>query len=132
MSPHLRRAALGVAALLAACTEPTAPAVFEGGVLALAAPAPAENCTFGQGTTTCVRVEQSFEDATHSEVSGCLYGPTGIPSARLRTYADVLLVTTTTTTLAHGLAGAVYDTSVSVVRQLYSSRLISDVCQPPG
>jgi hypothetical protein len=110
---------------LAEPAAPTVQAVVE------APPLPA-GCTFERGVTTCVTVTQRQEVSTHTETSGCVVGPSlpPIPGRRLRTFQDVFLVTETTTTLQHGRAGKVFDTQTTTDRQLVSSTLISDVCEP--
>ncbi|MEA2766697.1 MAG: hypothetical protein QOK07_3101 [Gemmatimonadaceae bacterium] len=118
--------------LLGACSAPTAPATFtETHAVAKAATASDDNCSFSRGTTTCVSSVQSVETATHTEYSGCLYGPNGVPGARTRTFSDTYLVTTTTTTLSRGQFGPVYDSSTAVTNRVPTgSTLISDVCSP--
>jgi hypothetical protein len=133
-------AALAVTSACSIANGPTAPdAALEIGHTAVQpstsslTPASDEStCSFDNGTTTCVSVSQTTETTTHQATSGCLYGPTGIPSRRTRTFLDTILVTTTTTILSHGHSGAEYSSSTEVTRQLQSSRLISDVCEPPA
>ncbi|PYM65947.1 MAG: hypothetical protein DMD79_03880 [Candidatus Rokuibacteriota bacterium] len=78
--------------------------------------------------STAAGITQRVSASTHAEVSGCQYGPTGIPGRRTRTFADVLLVTETTTTRQHGRHGAVFDTSTATRTERLSSSLVSDVC----
>ena len=87
------------------------------------------NCSFSRGVTECVTTAQRQENSSHAEISGCLYGPTGIPGRRTRTFADVLLVTETTTTHQHGRHGAVYDSSTATRTERLSSSMVSDVCE---
>jgi len=87
-------------------------------------------CSFERGTTTCTSVAQATIAGTHTAFSGCLYGPVGLPGRRQRTFADTYLVTSTTTTLSHGRKGPVYDSKTTTTRQLTSSTLVSDTCQP--
>jgi len=117
--------------VLGACSAPTAPATFTRthGV-AKAVTASDDNCSFSRGTTTCVSSVQSVETTTHTEYSGCLYGPNGVPGARARTFSDTYLVTATTTTLSRGKYGPVYASSTATTRVLTNSTLISDVCSP--
>lgn len=89
----------------------------------------ASMCTFDRGTTTCTSVVQSTTTGTHTAVSGCLAGPTGVPGRRERTFQDTYLVTVTTTTLSHGRHGPVYDSRTDTMRQVTSSTLLSDTCQ---
>jgi hypothetical protein len=128
----LRPAIIAVAlTLLGACSAPTAPATFTGThAVAKAATASDDNCSFSRGTTTCVSSVQSVETTTHTEYSGCLYGPNGVPGARTRTFSDTYLVTTTTTTLSRGQFGPVYDSDTVTTSVKTSSTLISDVCSP--
>src|SRR5438128_765247 len=91
-------------------------------------PSQPSNCSFSRGVTACVTTAQRQENSTHAEVSGCQYGPMGIPGRRTRTFADVLLVTETTTTRQHGRHGAVFDTSTATRTERLSSSLVSDVC----
>jgi hypothetical protein len=91
---------------------------------------PPANCTFSNGTTTCITTVTTTETGTHQAFSGCLYGPYAAPGRRIRTFEDTYTVTETTTTLQHGKSGAVYDTQSDTTRQLVSSRQISDVCEP--
>jgi hypothetical protein len=97
-----------------------------------AAPPTAPGCTFVRGVTTCITVTQHTEESTHTEISGCTVGPAfpPVPGVRSRTFLDVFLVTETTTTLQHGRAGRVFDTQTTSERQLLSSTLVSDVCEP--
>jgi hypothetical protein len=90
----------------------------------------AEECSFVQGTMSCVTTNQYTETGQHVEYSGCSYGPTGQPGRRERTFDDTILVTANTTTLRHGREGAVYSTSTDVNRQIVSSTLLSDLCMP--
>lgn len=95
-----------------------------------AEPTPVPGCSFTQGVTTCTTTTEEQTTATHVAVSGCLYGPTGQPGRRERTFLDTYLVSTTTVTQQHGLAGEVFDTQVSTMRTLVDSQLVSDVCLP--
>jgi hypothetical protein len=130
--------------LVGACDAPTAPATF-GTPPSLAAAAAVqsqgqqgpdqkkgadENCTFSRGTTTCVTTVQYQETSTHSEYSGCRAGPNAVPGSRIRTFRDTYLVTVTTTTLRRGNSGKIYSSQTVTTRQLLSSTLVSDVCQP--
>jgi len=94
------------------------------------APAADPNCSFSRGTNTCVAVTQSTEHDQITMVSGCLYGPHGTPGRRERVFDRTFEVTTTTTTLAHGRNGPVYDSSTTQTRQLLSMVQISDTCYP--
>ena len=122
------------AAMIAGCAEPTAPTA---GPARLSASAVATTvtpdgasptCSFAAGTLTCVYVDQVYQTSTHTAVSGCLAGPTGVPGRRERVFEDTYLVTATTTTLQRGYAGIIYDHSTVVTRTLVSSTLISDTC----
>lgn len=88
-------------------------------------------CTFDEGITTCVIVDQVTQTTTHIETSGCVAfnGSEFVPGRRSRTYSDTFLITATTTTYAHGKNGPVYDHTTDVTRTLQSSVLISDVCE---
>jgi hypothetical protein len=93
-------------------------------------PAPELPCMFDRGTTTCVTITQQVDTSTHQEFSGCLAGPPPFrPGSRIRTFEDIDLVVTTTTTYQHGREGKIYDTQTSVERQRLSSREVSSVCQ---
>jgi hypothetical protein len=121
--------------LLGACESPTAPTTAEAVAaptrsLAAHATTDQESCTFSRGTTTCTSAVQYQETSSHSEYSGCLYGPNGVPGSRVRTFSDVYLVTVTTTTYRRGKSDHVYDSQTTTSRQLLSSRQVSDVCQP--
>jgi hypothetical protein len=89
-----------------------------------------DNCTFEQGTTTCTSTATHTETGTHTAFSGCLYGPFRQPGRRLRTFEDTYLITETTTTYQHGKSGKLYDSHTETSRDLVSSRLVSDVCEP--
>ena len=135
MSPRLRIInAAWLTLLVTACADPSAPLSPRLSRTTVAAvPEPAAGCTFETGTTTCVTLATHEETSTHQEFSGCLYGPTGIPSSRVRTFLDTFQVVEETVTLQHGLEGAVYDsTTYTVSRTLLQRTLISDVCNPPG
>jgi hypothetical protein len=80
--------------------------------------------------TTCVTTAQHQEVGSHVEISGCLYGPTGIPGRRSRTFSDTYLVTETTTTLYHGQSDNAFSSQTVTSRQLIGSTLVSDVCEP--
>jgi hypothetical protein len=136
-----RATAIAIASiLLGACNAPTAPATsstskaFATAARSIgqqnAGSAGEDNCTFSRGTTTCTTTVQHQETSSHSEYSGCLYGPNGEPGARVRTFSDVYLVTVTTTTYRRGKSDHVYDSQTTTSRQLISSRQVSDVCQP--
>jgi hypothetical protein len=129
--------------LVGACDAPTAPATF--GTPHSFAPAAAaqsqgqsseqkkgadENCSYSRGTTTCVTTVTYQETSTHSEYSGCRAGPNAVPGSRVRTFRDTYLVTVTTTTLRRGKSGKIYSSQTLTTRQLLSSTLVSDVCQP--
>ena len=124
------------AAIIAGCAEPTAPtarpAPLSASAVASASAAPetTSSCTFNAGTLTCVYVDVVFQTSTHTAVSGCLYGPTGVPGRRERVFEDTFKLTATTTTLRHGYAGSLYDVSTAVTRELQSSVQISDTCLP--
>jgi hypothetical protein len=94
------------------------------------APALPPNCTFEHGVTTCVTIAQHQEQSTHAEISGCLFGPNGVPGVRTRTFADTVLVTETTTTQRHGLQGKIFDIQVRTTRDIIASVPLSDVCEP--
>ena len=131
MSPRIPTVALLL--LLGGCIAATAP-VDASRPIAGASSRDAvldPGCTFDTGTTTCVSTTETTVTSTHVAVSGCNYGPTGIPSRRSRTFEDTFLVTATTTTLQHGRQGAVYDSSTETTRTLVSSVQISDVCEAP-
>jgi late competence protein required for DNA uptake (superfamily II DNA/RNA helicase) len=121
--------------LLAACDTPTAPATSAAIVapaqsLARSAKANEDNCTFSKGTTTCTSTVQYQETSSHSEYSGCLYGPNAVTGSRVRTFSDVYLVTVTTTTYRRGRSDHVYDSQTTTTRQRQTSTQTSDVCQP--
>ncbi len=106
-------------------------------VLALAAgalPPPAAraatSCTFERGITTCVTTEQSTQTERRTLVSGCLYGPQGVPGRRSRIFEDIYLLTITTTTRQHGRHGRIFDWWTEVTRVLVESRQIADLCEP--
>lgn len=90
------------------------------------------DCTFERGVTTCVTVTERTETGTHQAFSGCVAfnGTEFVAGRRVRTFADTFLVTETTTTLQHGMRGAVFDTSVAEERALISSVEINSVCEP--
>jgi hypothetical protein len=94
--------------------------------------APAPECTFSRGITTCVTTTQTVESSTHVAFSGCVAfnGTTFVAGQRARTFADQILVTVTTTTLQHWHHGKVFDTSTVTTREIIASTLISDVCTP--
>lgn len=128
--------------LVGACDAPTAPATF-GTPHSFAAAAAVqsqgqgseqkgadENCSYSRGTTTCVTTVRYQETSTHSEYSGCRAGPNAVPGSRIRTFRDTYLVTVTTTTLRRGNSGKIYSSQTVTTRQLLSSTLVSDVCQP--
>jgi hypothetical protein len=101
--------------------------------LSLSAPAtpqPEPGCTFQNGVTTCVTVSQSQDQQTVTMVSGCLYGPEGVPGRRERVFLETWLITATTTTYAKGVNGPIYDSSTTVTRDLLSSTQVSDTCYP--
>jgi hypothetical protein len=140
-----RVTAIAIASLLlGACDAPTAPATFSASQASATTAAsqsqgqqdnqhrngPDESCTFSRGTTTCVSTVQYQETSTHSEYSGCRAGPNAVPGSRIRTFSDTYLVTVTTTTLRRGKSGKIYSSHTVTTRQLISSTLISDVCQP--
>ena len=124
------------AAIIAGCAEPTAPiarpAQLNASALAGASTAPeiTSDCTFDAGTLTCVYVDVVYQTSTHTAVSGCLYGPTGLPGRRERVFEDTYKLTAVTTTLRHGYAGSLYNVSTTVTRTLESSVQISDTCSP--
>jgi hypothetical protein len=113
-------------------SDPALPLAQAAVEVSAAAPPTAPGCTFSRGVTTCITITQHEEQSTHTEVSGCAFGPTipPIPGRRTRTFLDLFLVTETTTTLQHGRAGKVFDTQTTTERQLLSSTLLSDVCEP--
>ncbi len=88
-----------------------------------------ENCTFSRGTTTCVTTVQYRETTTHSEYSGCLYGPSGAPGRKIRTVSTTYLVTATTATLRRGKSGKIYSSQTVTTRQFLTSST-SEVCEP--
>ena len=124
--------------LLGACNAPTAPTSATSqafttatqSVAQLSARTSPENCTFSRGTTTCTTTTEYQETSSHSEYSGCRYGPDGVTGSRIRTFSDVDLVTVTTTTLRRGKSDHVYSTQTTTTRQRLSSTQTSDVCQP--
>ena len=126
--------------LLGACNAPTAPTtVGVSQAFATATQSVAQsnaktggqgNCTFSRGMTTCTTTVQYQETSTHSEYSGCRYGPNGVTGSRVRTFSDVDLVTVTTTTLRRGKSDHVYSTHTDTTRQRLRSTQTSDVCQP--
>jgi hypothetical protein len=128
--------------LLGACDAPTAPVTLQSSQASSAATRSEgqqntgeqrdaeESCSFSRGTTTCVSTVQYTETTTHSEYSGCVAGPSGQPGSRVRTFSDTYLVTATTTTLRRGKSHKVYSSKTVTTRQLVSSTLVSDVCQP--
>ena len=142
----VRPAAIAAALLLlAACAAPTEPtaakpsnaiemAAASSGALApvSAQRAAEENCSFSRGVTTCVSTVQYTETSTHSEISGCSYGPSfpPAPGRRTRTFSDTWLVTVTTTTLRRGKSDRVFDSHTTTDRQLLTSTQTSDVCEP--
>jgi hypothetical protein len=89
-----------------------------------------ENCTFSRGTTTCVSTVQYQETVTVQMYSGCLYGPSGVPGRKIRTFSNTYLVTATTTTLRRGKSGNIYRSQTVTTRQLLSSRFVSEICEP--
>ena len=95
------------------------------------AEAPAPECTFLKGVTTCVTTTQSIETSTHEEISGCVAvdGTKFVPGRRSRTFVDQLEITMTTTTLQHGRNGKVFNTSTDTQTEILSSMLISDACE---
>lgn len=95
-----------------------------------AAPPLDPGCTFERGTTTCVIVSQEEQHETITMYSGCMYGPHGVPGRRERVFDETFLLTATTTTLAHGRSGPVYDFWTTVTREMVSMTLISDTCYP--
>jgi hypothetical protein len=125
--------------LLGACNAPTAPTTSQAFATAPesvsqlnAKQTGQENCTFSRGTTTCTSTVQYQESSTHSEYSGCSYGPNGTPGgSRVRTYSDTNLVTVTTTTLRRGKSDHVYSSQTTTTRTRMNSTLISDVCNAP-
>jgi hypothetical protein len=129
--------AAGMLAILAACATPTEPVISapagSGATRATAQLQSAqqhsdENCSFSRGTTTCVTTVQYTETTTHTEYSGCLYGPDRVAGARVRTFSDTDLVTATTTTLRRGKSNQVFESRTVTTRQRTSSTMISDVC----
>ena len=131
---------VAVLVLLAACAGPTAPAVdqsppFLAGASREVAGAPPNpsNCSFAEGTNTCVFTSLVTYTSTIKAIKGCMYGPTGIPSSATLTFRDTYEVTVTTTVSQHGLEGAVFN--VSTVRSLpllLSRTEISNVCNAPA
>ena len=123
--------------LLGACSAPTTPVAFS------ASPPAAKfvqqtgggtldddsGCSFSQGVTTCITTTQREITTTHVETSGCLYGPTGIPGRRSRTFSDTYLVTETTTTLYHGRSDQQISSETTTTTVRIRSTLISDVCE---
>jgi hypothetical protein len=137
MSLRLALLCAAGAAIVAGCAEPTAPTARQPQLdpssamardVSTASVPP--GCTFGAGTLTCVIVDEVYQTSTHTAVSGCLYGPNGLPGRRERVFEDTYLLTATTTTFQHGLAGIIYDHSTVVTRTLVSSTQISDTCVP--
>jgi hypothetical protein len=129
-----RATAVAIASiLLGACNAPTAPATFTTSQVSAIADARKpgqENCTFSRGTTTCTSTVQYEETSSHSEYSGCRYGPNGVTGSRVRTFSDTYLVTVTTTTYRRGKSDHVYDSQTTTTRTPTSSTMTSDVCQP--
>jgi len=134
-----------VLTLLGACAAPTEPtAAKPSNVIELAAAnsgmvaplskqnrrASEENCNFSRGVTTCVSTVQYTETTSHSEISGCRYGPNGVTGVRTRTFSDTYVVTVTTTTYRRGKSNKVFDSRTETSRQLVSSTQTSDTCQP--
>ena len=97
---------------------------------AAATPQPGPGCTFDSGTTTCVEVSVSTVEQTQTLVSGCLFGPEGVPGRRERVFELTVQITATTTTLNHGLEGVIYEVSTAFSSEVVASRQISDVCSP--
>ncbi|HEU4324671.1 MAG TPA: hypothetical protein VFS21_16120 [Roseiflexaceae bacterium] len=100
------------------------------GALPPAAARAATSCTFERGITTCVITVQSTETQRRTMVSGCMYGPQGVPGRRSRIFEDTYLITATTTTHQHGRHGRIYDSWTEVTRELVESRLVADLCEP--
>ncbi len=98
--------------------------------IAGAAPPTADGCTFSQGVTNCTSFQTRQETRQRTVVSGCLAGPTGVPGRRTTVFEDAILVTTTTTTKAHGIEGPVFDTQTTEMTEIISSRELSSVCEP--
>ena len=132
-----------VLVLLAACAEPTAPTAPAadrsppspaGASREIAgAPPNASNCSFADGTNTCVYTSLVTYTSTHEATKGCLYGPTGTPSSATLTFRDTYEMTVTTTVSQRGLAGVVFDVStVTSTPRVLSSTLIAYVCNAPG
>ena len=130
-----------VLTLLGACAAPTEPtAAKPSNVIEVAAAnsplsarsqrASEENCSFSRGVTTCVSTVQYTETSSHSEISGCRYGPSGVTGVRTRTFSDTYSVTVTTTTYRRGKSNKVFDSRTETSRQLVSSTQTSDTCQP--
>ena len=136
MSLRLALFCAAAAAIVSGCAEPTAPIArpaklsASAVVSASAVPETTSDCTFDAGTLTCVYVDVVYQTSTHTAVSGCLYGPTGLPGRRERVFEDTYKLTAVTTTLRHGYSGNLYDVSTAVTRTLESSVLISDTCTP--
>jgi Tol biopolymer transport system component len=88
------------------------------------------DCRFSRGVTTCTTTTQHVETSTHAEISGCMTfnGSQFVPGRRTRTFNDQTSVSETTTTLAHGRHGPVFDTSSSTTRGAVTSILVSDEC----
>jgi hypothetical protein len=133
MRSHIALAALSM--LAAACADPTAPGVqaYHHEVVVNhvdAAPPNDPGCSFDRGTNTCVTTSERTEVSTHQQFSGCVAGPPPFrPGRKVRTFEDTYLVTTTTTTLQHGLNGETFETQSSEARTLVSSREISSICE---
>jgi hypothetical protein len=138
MSPSMIAVSAGLA-LLAAGANPAAhrthdtraPHALVGLQGANASPTAgsSDDCTFSQGTTTCIFTYQYTEKITHLETSGCLYGPYGIPGRRTRTIEETYLVTVTVASYIHGKSGAPYDVESASTRDFISRVTISDVCE---
>jgi hypothetical protein len=134
---HSRTTAIAIAALLlGACDAPTAPTSRAVSTpaqsLGQTARANDENCSFSKGTTTCTTTVQYQETSTHSEYSGCFYGPNAIPGgSRVRTFSDTYLVTVTTTTMRRGKSDHVYSSETTTTRTRMTSTMLSDVCNAP-
>jgi hypothetical protein len=124
--------------LLGACDAPTAPTNSQSFATATRSAVQQnakqtddqQNCTFSRGTTTCTSTVQYQETSSHSEYSGCSYGPDRVTGSRVRTFSDVDEVTVTTTTYRRGKSNHVYRTQTTTTRQRLSSTQTSDVCQP--
>ena len=89
-------------------------------------------CQFDRGVTTCVSTSSQTVVTTTQETSGCFVtvGTAEVPGIRTRTFLNHFLVTTTTTTRAHGRCGRVFDSSSSEQQQLQFRDLVADVCVP--